>query len=98
MHYLNWNDWQEFIATIRKKVADSDFRLPTEAEWEYACRAGSRTEYCYGDAPAQLDEYASFCADDAPRWSERDIPDFRVGQRKPNIWGMHGNVREWCSH
>ena len=89
VYYVSWAEAVEFCKKLGKK-----FRLPTEAEWEYACRAGSQTRFYYGDDPnvSELSQYAWY-------WDNSDSETHPVGHKKPNAWGlhdMHGNVREWC--
>jgi formylglycine-generating enzyme required for sulfatase activity len=92
---VSWTDAQEFC----KKVSDMSgrkVRLPTEAEWEYACRAGTKTKFCFGDADAQFGDYAWY----KDNSSGGAAPIHPVGQKKPNAWGlydMYGNLLERCS-
>jgi formylglycine-generating enzyme required for sulfatase activity len=89
---VSWEDCQKFMEALQGKVPSQTFRLPTEAEWEYACRARSKTDYCYGDAAEKLGDYAWF----KDNSGETTHP---VGQKKPNGWGLydlHGNAWEWC--
>jgi formylglycine-generating enzyme required for sulfatase activity len=95
VEYVSWNDCQAFIGKLNEKLGKDGvkFSLPTEAQWEYACRAGSTTKYSFDDAEANLEDYAWF----SDNSGDRTQP---VGQKEPNAWGlydMHGNVFEWCA-
>jgi formylglycine-generating enzyme required for sulfatase activity len=88
---VSWNDAQAFITWLNSK-GGKEYRLPTEAEWEYACRAGSSGTFFFGDDTAKLDAYGWF-------WDNADNRTHPVGAKRPNNWGlydMHGNVWEWC--
>ena len=95
---LNWQDCQGFLKKINT-LGEGTYRLPTEAEWEYACRAGSDTALANGDLLSlycepdpNLEEMAWYCGNSGRRLHP-------VGQKRPNAWGlydMHGNVAEWC--
>ncbi len=93
---LCWEDAVSFCTKLtelpEEKSAGREYRLPTEAEWEYACRSGGETAFSFGDSAELLPEHAWF----AENAQNKHHP---VGQKKPNQWGlydMHGNVCEWC--
>ncbi len=90
---VSWNDAQMFLQRLNAQEKTTSYKLPTEAQWEYAARAGSQTSYCYGDDQQgnKLIQYGWF-ADNSNKQSQP------VGGLKPNNWGihdMHGNVQEW---
>jgi len=112
-YYISWNDCQNFITALNQHIANTEqgpatFRLPSEAEWEYACRAGTQTRFFFGDSlsvddgaadgpagtlPGNRSDYMWFAANNWPYGSKP------IGTKLPNQFGlcdMSGNVSEWC--
>ncbi len=93
---VSWQDAQDFIRWLNEKEGGDHYRLPTEAEWEYAARAGSITRYPWGDSLDAASLYTWY-HDNTPD-DEEHYP-YTAGKKKPNLWGlydMNGNVSEWC--
>ncbi len=88
---ISWEDAIAYCKWLSKKTKEN-YKLPTEKEWEYACRAGTKTKWSFGDDESELEKYAWY--DD-----NSDRTTHIVGKKSPNPWGlydMHGNVWEWC--
>jgi len=88
---MTWRDARTFVERLNAREGTTVYRMPSEAEWEYACRAGSTTDWCFGNDSDQLKDYA---------WYHNILMGTKaVGQKKPNAWGLydvHGNAWEWC--
>ena len=95
----SWVSWDDAVAFCKKLSAREGvkYRLPSEAQWEYACRGGTQTAFGFGDDDSELGDYAWF-EDNAYAVGEKYAHE--VGQKRANGFGlhdMHGNVHEWCS-
>lgn len=103
---VTWNEAVQFIEFLNQLESTRKYRLPTEAEWEYACRAGAATAFADGpittfscnDPEPALKDSAWYCYNSGLQGPARDFKPHPVRTRKPNRWGlydMHGNVQEW---
>ncbi len=104
---VSWNQCNEFIQLLNQYEGTKKYRLPTEAEWEYACRAGSRTAFANGpitqvyckDIDPVLDKIGWYCGNSGYKNPPDGLRPHPVKTKAPNAWGlydMHGNVQEWC--
>ncbi|NLN02440.1 MAG: SUMF1/EgtB/PvdO family nonheme iron enzyme, partial [Lentisphaerae bacterium] len=97
---VSWDDCQEFVRKLNVRVPGGGFRLPTEAEWEYACRAVTSTVFQYdNDLDASMANFNGNYRYGNGRKGEYRLKTLPVGSFRPNVWGlydMHGNVWEWC--
>lgn len=87
---ISWRDAAAYCGWLSEQTGER-YHLPSEAQWEYACRAGSSAVYCFGDDASQLGDYAWYAANAGGQVHP-------VGQKQPNAWGlydMHGNMLEW---
>ncbi|MFA6107651.1 MAG: formylglycine-generating enzyme family protein [Candidatus Latescibacterota bacterium] len=94
--HISWTDVQLLLQRLSQEAGEKIWRLPTEAEWEYACRAGTTTAWSHGSGASQLYDYGWY--DGNTQKVSKAYP-HKVGTREPNPWGlydMHGNVAEWC--
>jgi formylglycine-generating enzyme required for sulfatase activity len=93
VHWVIWNDATEFCRKLSQKEGKT-YRLPTEEEWEYACRAGTDTKFFFGNEELRLDAFAWYSQNS----NGQPHP---VGLKNPNAWGLYdmcGNVEEWCEN
>ncbi len=88
---VSWNNAKAYTKWLSRKTG-KNYRLPTEAEWEFVARAGTTTKWCFGNRESKLKDYAWY-------YDNSNGKTHKVGTKKPNQWGvydMHGNVCEWC--